>query len=638
MRKLYNFFSEKKLLISSIFITVIPFIIYIITLEEKLVGGDTSSYAFQLPQMMVLPPTGYPVFSIIGKIFSIIPIGELAYRLNMISAVFGSLTILFLFLAINNITKNIMASFTASLCFAFSFPYWHVANRLEFDTLNSFIIAVLLFAISRYNNNPSVKNLYFSSLALGFMLTNHPIAFFVMPSFLILLILIKPAIFKRLRTTIICILLFIAPILSYSYVYIRSVQGFGPADTFLKLIYYVTGRNTEGEVFGGSFGDKNIRDILLTIQEYLKIIYNAYGIILIIICFIGFIFLLYKNWKFGVFTFLAIIFNLIITTQYLDWAVENYTLNILLIMSIYTASGFAAIYIFLKKITGKIIKEKTQLPDKKNNHADPYKKPDSGLKIFSIIFFIILVILPVRVLINNYNECNQKAREGIYVFWDEAFEIMENNSELYVFSASANIAYFINTFERVEKNISLTDINSQDFSIQKLIRDIKNGPVYVVGKQEFFNQIFKSEKTGKSFYWERFSENLQLNKISDVITLLEVSSDSQDNKFYFGETSEIKFSIKNNSNEKIKISSMELELPKGLKFVSVSGSGDIHENPGLSEGIYMWVGDDYYVPTGEKLVLAVNFVPERVGELTVKFRITTNEMYFDCADIIIKVK
>ena len=82
---------------------------------------------------------------------------------------------------------------------------------------------------------------------------------------------------------------------------------------------------------------------------------------------------------------------------------------------------------------------------------------------------------------------------------------------------------------------------------------------------------------------------------------------------------------------------MELELPKGLKFNSVSKEGDIKENPGISRGMYMWVRDDY-VDAEDKLILSVRFIPERVGEFTIKFRVTTNDMYFDSKDLLIEVK
>src|SRR5659263_275819 len=89
-----NFFQKYKLLITGILAFLVPLIIYILTLEKKVVGGDTTWYALQIPQMYVLVPTGYPIFSLLGKLFSIIPIGDLAYKLNLLSAIFGSLTVL----------------------------------------------------------------------------------------------------------------------------------------------------------------------------------------------------------------------------------------------------------------------------------------------------------------------------------------------------------------------------------------------------------------------------------------------------------------------------------------------------------------------------------------------------------------
>ena len=123
----------------------VPFIIYVLTLERKLIGGDTTWYALQIPEMSLMVPTGYPTFSMFLKLFTFIPIGDLAYRLNLFSAVFGGLTILFLYLAINRLIKNEVISFSSSLIFAFLYPYWYVANRLEFDTLKFLFYSAFTF-------------------------------------------------------------------------------------------------------------------------------------------------------------------------------------------------------------------------------------------------------------------------------------------------------------------------------------------------------------------------------------------------------------------------------------------------------------------------------------------------------------
>ena len=171
--------NKIKFYIIAVLSFLIPFLVYLLTLERKLIGGDTTWYALQIPEMYVMVPTGYPTFSLLGKLFTFLPIGDLAFRLNLFSAVFGGFTILFLFLAVNRLVKNEFISLAASLIFAFLNSFWHVANRLEFDTLNSFFIVLVLYSAVLYTQVRKRKFLYLFFFSLGLSLTNHPIALFV---------------------------------------------------------------------------------------------------------------------------------------------------------------------------------------------------------------------------------------------------------------------------------------------------------------------------------------------------------------------------------------------------------------------------------------------------------------------------
>ncbi|MCE5330372.1 DUF2723 domain-containing protein [bacterium] len=623
MEKLKVYYLKNKILIFSFIAALIPFVIYLLTLERKLVGGDTSWYALELPQMELLPPTGYPVFSLIGKLFSIIPIGPLALRLNLISAVFGSLTILFLFMSMNKLLKNEILSLIASLSFAFVYPYWFFANRLEFDTLNSFYIAILIFAILKYQENPIRKNLYFCFACLGFLLTNHPIALFIMPSFLILVIIIKPEIFKNIKSIFLSIMFFVLPLFSYSYIYIRSVQGYGRANTLLQFIYFISGREETGATFGGSFGDKHFSGILKVTLDYLKLISGNYGIILIILAAIGLIYLFRKNWKFALFSFLAILINLFITTQYLDWAVLNYTLNIMLIMSFYIGCGFLFLWNLLKMIFDKISK---------------IRKPFLKLSTIKYISFAALILLfatqPVLLIINNYEKCNFKKPKGIYVFWDNAYKSMDKNARLYAYSASINIAVFIGKYEQNEKNIRLIGNNETEYTYENIINQVENGiPVYFVGNDKAINQIFVAEKVGKSYFWDRYNEELQLYKITKSTPRVVIENFIKSQDLKFGKGIVIEYKIKNNSSSQLKIDSIELKLPQGLKFSGVLKDGYIKQDPGISQGKYMWVSDNYIIPSEDAISLIFKVVPTKVDNFNIKLRLTTGGVYFDAKDL-----
>ncbi|MBL7060951.1 MAG: hypothetical protein ISS13_03860, partial [Actinobacteria bacterium] len=72
-----KFFYINKARIYAFFSFSIPFIFYILTLEHKLVGGDTTWYALKILKMEVFVPTGYPTFSLLGKIITYLPVGDI---------------------------------------------------------------------------------------------------------------------------------------------------------------------------------------------------------------------------------------------------------------------------------------------------------------------------------------------------------------------------------------------------------------------------------------------------------------------------------------------------------------------------------------------------------------------------------
>jgi len=627
MEKIKKFYLKKKLLIFSILSLAIPFLFYVLTLERKLVGGDTSWYMSELPQMSLLPPTGYPIFSIAGKLFSLIPIGPLALRLNLISAFFGSLAILFLFLAINKLTKNEFAALIASFSFAFTYPYWSYANRLEFDTLNIFFIAMLLFAIFKYREVPSRKNLYFCFLCLGFLLTNHPIAFFIMPAFLIMTVIINPKIFKNIKAVFLSIFFFVLPLFSYFYTYSRFFFTYGSSNTFKNFIYYLTGREASGATFGGSFGDKNLFEIIRVTADYLKLIYNNYEIVLILIALSGLVYLFVKNWKIAACSLLAIILNLIITTQYLNWAVLNYILDIMLIMSVYIGFG-----ILLFMDIANLLFEKSI----KNNKNTLIK---NRIKNASIIILVLLFISqPVFLITGNYRKCDSKNPKGIYIFWDDAFASMNRDSKLYAYTASVNIGIFISKFEQKEKNIRLIRNNESEYNFDKIVEDVNKGTyVYFVGNDEAISQVFVTEKIGKPFYWERYNENLQLYVVTKATPKVKIVGDFKNEIFEFGKEIIMEYAITNNSDKELKINSIELELSKGLKFIGMLNESYIKDGPGISMGKYMWVSDNYKIPVNSQINFVFILKPEKIGDFNIKFRLTTGGVFFTAEEMAFKI-
>ncbi len=150
------------------------FVVLLLTAAPDLTGEDSGELITAAYTLGVAHPPGYPLWCILGKLFTIIiPVGTIAFRLNVMSAFFAAATIFFLFLVIRKQTKNRIIAASASLLFGFSFEFWSQSNIAEVYTLNSFFIAVCLFLLQLWNEKRSNRILYALAVMCGLGCTNH---------------------------------------------------------------------------------------------------------------------------------------------------------------------------------------------------------------------------------------------------------------------------------------------------------------------------------------------------------------------------------------------------------------------------------------------------------------------------------
>ncbi|MDD5601121.1 MAG: hypothetical protein PHC87_05175, partial [Actinomycetota bacterium] len=149
--------------------------------------------------------------------------------------------------------------------------------------------------------------------------------------------------------------------------------------------------------------------------------------------------------------------------------------------------------------------------------------------------------------------------------------------------------------------------------------------------------VFKAEQIGRTHCWARYNEILRLYKIIEPAANLEVNYLTDSFARKFGEKFSVEYIIKNKNKESVKINSFELELPENIKFVEAKPDGYINQQPALSRGIYMWVGN--YIIEGESEInLIVELRSIAPGKATIKFRLTTGGFYINCEDLEIEIK
>ncbi|MCJ7548888.1 MAG: DUF2723 domain-containing protein, partial [Anaerolineae bacterium] len=78
----------------------LPLMVYLPDLSPYVGRADTFEFQVIGPQLGIAHPSGYPLYTLICKLFSWLPFGSVAWRINLSSAVFAALAAGCLFLAL----------------------------------------------------------------------------------------------------------------------------------------------------------------------------------------------------------------------------------------------------------------------------------------------------------------------------------------------------------------------------------------------------------------------------------------------------------------------------------------------------------------------------------------------------------
>ena len=141
---------------------------YTLTLHPGVTEGDSAELQYMCPQFGVCHPPGYRIEVVCGKLFSLLPIGpDIAWRINWMMAVAGTVGCLALFGAVRRITGQALPALLAALTLAFSSVYWHFCRLAEAYVFYNAFLLLGTYATVRFvlGNRPAW--LYAGALAVG---------------------------------------------------------------------------------------------------------------------------------------------------------------------------------------------------------------------------------------------------------------------------------------------------------------------------------------------------------------------------------------------------------------------------------------------------------------------------------------
>lgn len=164
---------------------------YLYTMNPAVSVGDSGEFIAASHTLALPHAPSYPLFTLLGKAFiTIIPMGNIAYRVNLVSLLAGAGTgALFFFLAQSSGLGVFVAALSA-LVFSASQVMWEHSLTSEVFSLNSLIAVLILLSWMGPAEKRSVSvRSAMSGLLLGLGLGNHHTLILVAPGILLFYLL-----------------------------------------------------------------------------------------------------------------------------------------------------------------------------------------------------------------------------------------------------------------------------------------------------------------------------------------------------------------------------------------------------------------------------------------------------------------
>jgi len=213
-------------------VAVAFFILYWRTLAPSLVGHDAGELQF-VPYVFGIPHyTGYPLYLLLGKAWTFLPLGSVAWRMNLLSAVFGGLAAALAYLCGVELTASRAAGLLAALATGLAPLEWTWSTIAGVRSLAVAFVAAALLAALRWERavragdaKLSEKRLLLLAVLAGFGVDHHRTFVLLLPFLALYLVLVRRQILEQGRLLAKALGLFLLPLPLYGVLPLRAAHG-----------------------------------------------------------------------------------------------------------------------------------------------------------------------------------------------------------------------------------------------------------------------------------------------------------------------------------------------------------------------------------------------------------------------------
>jgi tetratricopeptide (TPR) repeat protein len=458
---------------------IVIFVVYQSTISPVVYLGDSGELTAAAFSLGIPHGSGYPLYTLLGKLFCLIPIGNVGFRMNLMSVFFAVATLWLVYSLIVRITASKQAAFVGALILAFVSVFWLQTVAAEVYVLHAFFVALLVKILWWWDERREFSILILFVFVTGISFGNHLQTVMLAPAVLFMILSGDKKTLFSPKNAIVLSVFFIAALTMYLYLPIRTEAGaaihWGDPNTLERFLAHVSGRSHRA----GYVLTKTKIEYLLRTKETLWFVWSQFSVILLFSLW-GWFKLSSARWR--IFFVLVIGFDFVYTIflNIISLEITPFVLPTLLILTLLAGVGIGDL---LKKVK-----------------ALPSVGAGSQRLIRSACFLI-----PVTFMVMNYGRCNQSRN---YMAHEQAINIFRTlgNGDILFIDSDNNVfpVTYGRIVERKREDIEIFDRFNLIFKLPNLETHSRSiGRGWEDRRNDIEKQIIE-KKGDRAVYYAKF--------------------------------------------------------------------------------------------------------------------------------------
>jgi hypothetical protein len=368
--------------------------VYLITLAPSVVQIDSGELAAVQSTLGIAHPTGYPLFTLLGFLFSKVPLPfSNIFKANLLAALFCAIGVVFLvrssYLALGHPqakaqpkpagkkpkdkrpaqpeaswvleeTPRIISAALSGLLAAFSLTLWRQSTSVEVYSLHVLLLSLIIYALlSAYFSPADGKEkasfkpwlVFFLLLGLGF--TNHMTTLLILPGAALLFIWKEKLSEHTFRRTLYALPLFFGVLaLFYSYLPIRAAQkpalNWGNPASWEYFWRHFTGKQYRVWLFSSSASARE------HLADFVKTLPAEFAYLGLAVVVVGFFYARKRSRRISWFLLTSLAVTVFYSINYDISDIDSYFILAYFSLALFSAFGFARLGELLKTKKGAV--------------------------------------------------------------------------------------------------------------------------------------------------------------------------------------------------------------------------------------------------------------------------------------------